>query len=200
MCPARVLVVDDEDAVRRAFLRSLSGAGYETQGAESCATARKLFAGWKAASYDVVILDLCLKDGQAYDLLPIIKKLDPPPAVAVVSGFLDNDALLKLFGSCALALPKPVAATTLQDLIEKLAGGRLPQQLAEEYGQAKELSERQIELLVCAVDGSSYKEAAAKLGLEKSTVACYWSRVFKKTGCTSQVEVLASMFRFAARW
>jgi DNA-binding response OmpR family regulator len=53
----RVLVVDDDLDVRRAYERYLSSAGYEVHGASNLREGRARLA---SAVYDAVILDVCL--------------------------------------------------------------------------------------------------------------------------------------------
>src|SRR5581483_11131846 len=67
--PMRVLVVDDDRAVREALRRALSLAGYEVQLAEGGAQALDLLAG---ALPDVVVLDVAMP---AVDGLEVCRRL-----------------------------------------------------------------------------------------------------------------------------
>nr|WP_083415219.1 response regulator [Nocardia seriolae] len=53
----RVLVVDDEAAVREALVRALATEGYETRGVGDGATALTEIAGWQP---EVVVLDVLM--------------------------------------------------------------------------------------------------------------------------------------------
>lgn len=64
--PARLLVVDDDDAVRERLTEAFELDGYHAQGAEDLATATRALTYGR---YDLVLLDVNLPDGPGYDLL-----------------------------------------------------------------------------------------------------------------------------------
>ena len=64
----RVLVVDQDHAQAAAFTQVLNGAGFDAFGASSVPEAAELFAKRGA---DVVLLDLLLKDGDAFLLMAV---------------------------------------------------------------------------------------------------------------------------------
>lgn len=149
--------------------------------------------------YDVVLLDLQLGDGRGDDLLPIINQLDPHPAVAVVSGYLDNEIIVRLCEFRALAVPKPVEPAALRHLVKVLVDKRRFRTVVVDFARAKDtrFSEREIDVILGAVDGNGYKGTGADLGVQTSTVASYWMRIFRKTGCDTKDKVIAELFRFA---
>ena len=67
MAKNRILIVDDEPAVRFGIRDFLELQGYEVDEAETCQDARHLFGNSRP---DVVIADYMLPDGTALDLLP----------------------------------------------------------------------------------------------------------------------------------
>ena len=79
----RVLIVDDEPAVRFGVRDFLETAGLEVDEAESCAAAEKAF---REGPPDVAILDHMLPDGNALDLLPRLREIDPSVPVVVLTG------------------------------------------------------------------------------------------------------------------
>ncbi len=82
---ARVLVVDDEEAIRFAFHRFLTDAGYEVLLAEHATEAREILAD---NEFDVAVIDRILPDGMnGVDLIRKIKKLQPSCEVIMISGF-----------------------------------------------------------------------------------------------------------------
>jgi DNA-binding response OmpR family regulator len=62
----RVLVVEDDPGIRGVLDRGLRLAGYEAVMTEDVATAR---AAWSSGSFDVVLLDVMLPDGDGITLL-----------------------------------------------------------------------------------------------------------------------------------
>lgn len=75
-----VLVVEDEPAIAESLSYSLRREGYAVETAGTLADAED-----KVASAALVILDLMLPDGSGFDLLAQLRRLDPPPAVIILS-------------------------------------------------------------------------------------------------------------------
>jgi len=61
------------------------------------------------------------------------------------------------------------------------------------------LSRRETEVLRAAAGGKCIKETAADLGVSEKAVQYFWARIFMKSGCASQVQVLALLLRHATR-
>jgi two-component system, NtrC family, response regulator HydG len=85
----KVLVVDDESAIRTLLTTVLQHAGYEAAEAADAAVLRDLLSGPQS---DVVLLDLKLPDADGLDLLPQIKKAWPGCEVIVLTGHATIDA------------------------------------------------------------------------------------------------------------
>ena len=79
----RILVVDDNEALRFGFVRYLEREHFIVYEAGSLSTARNLVSG---GAFDALILDLDLPDGDGMDLLTDMKASDPDVPVLVVSG------------------------------------------------------------------------------------------------------------------
>lgn len=58
------------------------------------------------------------------------------------------------------------------------------------------LSQQERRLLIATVEGMSEKEIAWISGCARATVSTYWQRIFKKTGCRSQIEVMSAVLRW----
>jgi DNA-binding NarL/FixJ family response regulator len=65
--------------------------------------------------------------------------------------------------------------------------------VSREYG----LTGRESEVLNAAAHGLSTKEIAFQLHLSGKTVEYFWSRIFGKLGCRSQIAVMALLLRRA---
>jgi DNA-binding response OmpR family regulator len=77
---ATVLVVEDEPAIAESLAYTLKREGYGVAVAATLADAET-----KVETADLVILDLMLPDGSGFDLLASLRRLDPPPAVIILS-------------------------------------------------------------------------------------------------------------------
>ena len=70
--PARVLIVDDELAIRRLLRNTLERAGHVV---EEAVNGREALARVAAGSMDAVLLDLGLPDRDGLELVPLIRKV-----------------------------------------------------------------------------------------------------------------------------
>ncbi len=62
----RILIVDDDESIREQLTEGLGFDGYEVEGVESIAAARRRIA---SSNYDLLMLDVNLPDESGYDLL-----------------------------------------------------------------------------------------------------------------------------------
>src|SRR5450759_1303239 len=70
MSEPRVLVVDDDEALRLMLGTMLGDAGYEVRGVDAAAAMREALAEWKP---DLLLLDILLPDANGVDLLQELK-------------------------------------------------------------------------------------------------------------------------------
>jgi two-component system, NtrC family, response regulator AtoC len=85
----RLMIVDDESAIRVLLRTMLEKEGYEVIEAADAATMRELLSGPQP---DVIMLDLKLPDSDGIDLLPLVKKNWPTSEVIVLTGHATIDA------------------------------------------------------------------------------------------------------------
>jgi DNA-binding CsgD family transcriptional regulator len=71
--------------------------------------------------------------------------------------------------------------------------------LVDHFGKLTRLSPRQLEVVNLAVTGVHRKQCAAQLACSLKTVEGYWQRIYEKTGCRSEAEVIATFIREAVR-
>jgi len=75
-------------------------------------------------------------------------------------------------------------------------GSRRPQILAR-FREAFLLSAREADVVALASLGHGCKEIAFQLGCGRSTVDIYWTRIYRKTGCGSHLEVMAALLQMS---
>jgi putative two-component system response regulator len=80
---ADVLIIDDEEALRRSTERLLGGWGYSYRGAADGASARELL---QKESYSVALLDINMPGESGIDLLAHIRSHHPATAVVMLTG------------------------------------------------------------------------------------------------------------------
>ena len=108
---SRLLVVDDEDRVRRLLQRALTAAGYTVDLAGT--GTEGLLAAFTTA-YDLVVLDLMLPDRSGDDVLADLLDYQPDARVIVVSAVPEIGARIHVLDAGALDfLPKPFVLAEL---------------------------------------------------------------------------------------
>ena len=83
----RILVIDDDEAVRKAFALRLDGTGYQVDTAESGEKGIDLFKG---GMYDLVFLDLKMPGLNGVDTLRELRQLNSDIPVYIVTAFHDQ--------------------------------------------------------------------------------------------------------------
>ena len=114
-----VLVVDDDEALRKACCRVASGMGFAVVGADSATTAREIL---KHQRIDLLLLDLKLPGGGGLPLLEQVKALHPDTAVIVMTAFATvSSAVEAMRIGAGDYLTKPFALEELTKVLERAA-------------------------------------------------------------------------------
>lgn len=122
MAKSRILLVDDEAGIRFAVGDFLSAHEQEVRLAESCAEAETVLRAWRA---DIVICDYLLLDGNALELLPRLKAIDPYVSVVVLTGQGSIELAVQAIKQGAEQfLTKPVELPALLVVLERLCEQR----------------------------------------------------------------------------
>ncbi len=129
----KVLIIDDENQLRKLLSRIIGLEGYEVLQADSCKSGMKQLVG---ADPEVVLCDVCLPDGNGVDLVMEMKKINPlveiimltahgniPDGVqAIKNGAFDyitkGDDNNKIIPLLSMAMEKAKAARKVQRLEE----------------------------------------------------------------------------------
>lgn len=195
---SRVLIVEDDDLVRRTYRKVLERAGHEVIAAATVTAARALLRGSGERPFEVVLLDLCLPDGSGADLLPLVRSLHPPPAVAVVSGHLDAESAVDLQYGSVLVVPKLHVSRLLADVVRELAR---PDEavLVEAFAREVGLTAREAEVLRLACARVPNKEIPERMGCSVGTLRTHWRHIYAKTGTSSRDDAVAAVTQFAGR-
>lgn len=117
----RVLIMDDEDAVRALLGRMLTRAGYDVAQAADGTEAIELYqhAFASAAPFDVVILDLTVPGGMGgIETLRALREIDPQVRAIVSSGYSTDATMsdLETHGFAAV-VPKPYQPEQLRQAV-----------------------------------------------------------------------------------
>jgi PAS domain S-box-containing protein len=114
----RILVVDDDDAVRGVLQKTLSDAGYEVLTARDGREAMRLVA---THPFDLVLTDLIMPDQEGIETIRELHRDYPSIRIVAMSGAMDAVYLrtAELLGAGA-ALPKPINGSELLRTIRDL--------------------------------------------------------------------------------
>lgn len=111
--PRRVLLVEDEDMVRKVVSRMLTSRGFEVHAAASGSEAMALFDAPEIEEFDLLVTDLMMPDGGGLGVARNLTARMPDLKVLLVSGYSASGTegwepgrfrfLTKPFGSAELA-------------------------------------------------------------------------------------------------
>jgi len=124
--PLRVLVVDDEPAIRRFLRTSLTAQGYQVTEAEDGRTALELL---KRNTTDVLVLDLGLPDIDGFDVIRQLRDAGSVVPIIVLSSRTDEAGKVRALDSGADDyLTKPFGVDELRARLRAALRHRLQQQ------------------------------------------------------------------------
>jgi len=135
MATPRILLVEDEAAVRFGIRDFLERHGFTVEEAETVQGAE---AAFRRTPADAVVVDYRLPDGNALDLLPRLKDLEPSLPVVILTGHGSIDLAVRAIKEGAEQfLTKPIELPVLLVVLRRLVDDRRNRrrQLA---GQARE--------------------------------------------------------------
>ena len=116
-----VLVADDEENIRGLLENWLVAAGHV---ALSVGSAKEAFGRLKQRSFDLVITDMLMPEGDGLDLIRDMKKAQPTARIIAISGggqYVDRDYCLRLASGLGVqaVVMKPFTWPQLQAGIEQ---------------------------------------------------------------------------------
>lgn len=124
----KILIVDDQPRLRAELRLFLESEGFEVIEAESCAQARSLLVASQLQP-DAALIDYELDDGNALDLLPVLKEYDPSLPVLVMTGFGTIERAVRAVKEGAEHfLTKPIELPTLHVLLQRAIENRRARQ------------------------------------------------------------------------
>ncbi|WP_456431222.1 sigma-54-dependent transcriptional regulator [Thermosulfuriphilus sp.] len=113
----KILIIDDDPAIRDGCFQVLTRSGYEAEMAASGAEALELLDRWE---FDVILLDLKMPDVNGLDLLRQIRDQDSQVHVIVITAFgtVENAVQAMKLGAFDF-LPKPFEPEELRLLVRR---------------------------------------------------------------------------------
>jgi two-component system, NtrC family, nitrogen regulation response regulator NtrX len=119
-----ILIIDDDDAVRKTTVSLLSARGQATVAASSVGEGLRLFAERRPAA---VLLDLKLPDGTGIDVLREFQRQAPGTPVVVISGYGNvGEAVEAMRVGATDFIEKPVSRDRLFAVVDKILRRPMP--------------------------------------------------------------------------
>ncbi len=202
----RVLIVDDEEPVRRRLQRVAARVHpvLECTMAGTLVQARALMG---RQSFDLVLLDVGLPDGNGLTLLPWMQVHAPQMEAVIVSSLGDDATVLRAIRAGAIgyllkngddmelelslrsmqrggAPIDPVIARRILVLMAAPPGATIAPQTVGTNGGG--LSEREMDVLRLVAQGHSNREIAESLDLSINTVECHAKNIYRKLAVRSR--------------
>ncbi|TPW21770.1 MAG: Two-component transcriptional regulator [Elusimicrobia bacterium] len=113
----RVLIVDDDDSIRRILTRCLTAWGWEAEECQSIGGAR---AAISQAGFALALCDVDLPDGDGVALALMMRGSNPSLGVVMISGNPENLDRARRCG-LTVCLQKPFELRELKELVEREA-------------------------------------------------------------------------------
>jgi len=114
----RVLIIDDEESIRKTTGVLLDGAGHETVSVANGAAALKLL---DQAHFDVAFLDLKLEGESGLEVLPKLLKVDARLDVVVFTAYASIDTAVEAIRMGAIDyIPKPFTPEQIRQVFAKI--------------------------------------------------------------------------------
>src|ERR1041384_679154 len=126
----RLLIVDDEENIRRTTAVALEAMGHETACAGTAAAALKQLEGDR---FDVVFLDLKLDNESGLNLLPELLKRDPQLEVVVFTAYASIETAVEAMRRGAVDyIPKPFTPEQIRQVLGQIIKARKLQERVTE--------------------------------------------------------------------
>ncbi|WP_432731841.1 LuxR C-terminal-related transcriptional regulator [Variovorax sp. W6] len=210
--PVRVLLVDDDEFMRRVIAQELlSDLRIQLEGqAGSLRDGRRLLA---THDFDVLMVDLRLGDGTGFDLIQETREHHRSVEIIVITaledeahvlhafelgatGYLLKDAWLQSFAQAVLQVVNGGAAITprlARRLLSRLSHrpvGSLPP-VAEPLPRETTLTARECEILRFVARGHVTEEIGTRLGISGQTVNAHIKNIYKKLHVHSRAQAVS---------
>jgi DNA-binding NarL/FixJ family response regulator len=207
--PARIVIADDHEIVRRGLVAQLSHNPTWAVVAEA-SNGREAVAAALRLKPDLIVLDLSMPELNGLGAARRILAADPAARVLILTIHESEQLVREVLAAGAMGyVLKSDAGRTLIAALEALLDGRpfFTSKVAcmvldaylrtapSEAGGASQLSARELEIVQLLAEGKSNKHVAKALGISVKTAETHRGNIMRKSGFDS----LAALVRFAIR-
>lgn len=195
----RILLIDDHPAVLRGVRDILCDRRTDLE-FESAVTADEAVTRVRTSHWDMAIVDLSLPGSIGFNLIRALKDEQPLLRILVYTMHPEEQLGVRALQAGADGfLSKGVAADEVARAVSRILDGRrymsdaLETMMAVKQPAARDLSEREYQVLERIGRGRGLSEIAGELGLSVKTVGTYRTRILEKLS----LETTADLVRYA---
>jgi len=201
-----IAVVDDHYTVLSGYQSILEKLDY-VNSVHGFANSKELFDAMKQTNFDLILLDIQLKDEDGLDICKIIKEYNMNIKVIMQSSFDNENYILEAHKINADGyILKGNSPNELKLAIERVVYHNekyftpVANQLIlnehslniQKHNRSKtDLSEREIEIMLLICKGKVDKEIAEILNISEATASTHRQNIMKKIGCHKIAEIIA---------
>lgn len=213
----KVLVVDDHTLVREGFVRMLELES-EFSVVGQAGSADEAFQKVKELSPEIVLMDIKLQGTNGIEATRQIKKDFPDVEVIILSMYDEEEYVIESFKSGAIgyilkdstkdelkraikaaysgrSLIDPTVAKKLLSELDRTSKAATAAAHAPKPSIAKELSDREVEVLQHVAQGKSNKKIADELNISEKTVKAHLRSIFRKLEVADRAQAVAYAMR-----
>lgn len=197
----KIAIVDDHPMVRQGIRLTLSDEP-DIEIVGEMGGSREALDFLKKQRVDILILDISLPDGNGFELLREVLRVDPQLAVLIFSIHRESNLAIRALKAGARGfLNKESAPEALVAALRRLAAGRTytspyvaelmvraigGNSVAEPHTQ---LSDREYQVMCLLAIGKSVTQIAEHLHRSPNTISTYRTRILLKMSMTSNAEL-----------
>jgi len=200
--PIRVMIVDDHPVVRNGLSGMFAGeeefevVGEASDGSEAVRRARAL-------TPDVILMDLRMPEMDGVSAIAALTAAGVRARVLVLTTYdTDSDVLAAIEAGATGYLLKDAPPNELFKAVRAAAGGETvlsPTVASRVVGQMRApnqepISQRELEVLELVAQGTSNRDAAARLFISEATVKTHLMHIYAKLGVNDRAAAVAEAF------
>jgi len=206
MAKTRILLVDDHALVRLGLMTLLNDQP-DMQVVGEASTAAEAVTGTERLKPDVILMDIRLPGAGGIEATRQVTSRFPNSKVVMLTSFADDELIVSAIGAGVVGyVLKQVGNDELLRAIQAAARGealldpsttaRLLARVREADRKAeedafRELSDREMDVLIHLARGKTNAEIGATLNLSEKTVGNYIGNMFEKLGLKNRIELAA---------
>lgn len=196
--PKRIIIVEDDNIIRNAFVTLIQQSGDYTV-ANAYSNAEAAIKNVKDDAPDICLMDIELPGMNGIEAIPKIKALSPDTQVVVVTVYENDDLVFKALCEGASGyLTKNMPPQKLIDSLKELENGGAPMStniarlVVSSFHKNRQspLTARELEVLELLSSGKSYSTIADQLFVDKETVKSHIKNIYLKLEVHSKAEAI----------